>query len=86
MKNYDNLTFLFAGLSLHLFFLFYLDVVMKETGFNKQFFLWFYYNKSNILKLELKLDFSTSFYKLQMKVFLSASSSKRFTLAEVLRF
>lgn len=45
---------------------------MNETGLNKQFLLWFYYKKSNILKLELELDFSTSFYKLQMKVFLSA--------------
>lgn len=59
---------------------------MNETGFNKQFLLLFYYNKSNILKLELKPDFSTSFYKVQMQVFLSALSSKRFTLAEVLRF
>lgn len=72
MENYDNLIFLFAGLSLHLFFVFYLCVVMNETGFSKQFLLWFYYSKSNILKLELELDFSTSFYKLQMKVFLSA--------------
>lgn len=86
MKNYDNLIFLFAGLSLHLFFVFYLGVVMNETGFNKQFLLLFYYNKSNILKLELKPDFSTSFYKLQIKVVNSALSSKRFTLAEVLRF
>lgn len=59
IKNYVNLIFLFAGLSLHLFFVFYLGVVMNETGFNKQFLLWFYYNKSNILKLELELDFST---------------------------
>lgn len=40
MENYDNLIFLFA---LHLFFVFYLGVVMNETGFNKQFLLWFYY-------------------------------------------
>lgn len=72
MKNYVNLIFLFAGLSLHLFFVFYLGVVMNETGSNKQFLLWFYYNKSNFSKLELELDFSTSFYKLQMQVFLSA--------------
>lgn len=86
MENYDSQIFLFAGLKFHLFFVFYLGVVMNETGFNKQFLLWFYYNKANILKLELELDFSTSFCKLQMKVFLSALSYKRFTLAEVLRF
>lgn len=73
MENYDNVIFfLFASLSLHLFFVFYLGIVMNETGFNKQFLLRFYYNKSNIWKLELELYFSTSFYKLQMKVFLSA--------------
>lgn len=79
MKNYDNQIFLFASLSLHLFFVFYLGVVMNETSFNKQFSLWFNYKKSNILKLELELDFSTSFYKFQLKFFLSALSSKWFT-------
>lgn len=78
MKNYVNLIFLFAGLSLHLFFVFYLGVVMNEAGFNKKFLSWFYYNKSNISKLELELDVSTSFYKLQMKVFLSAFIIMRF--------
>lgn len=38
MKNHDNLIFLFASLSLHLFFVFYLGAVMNETSFNKQFF------------------------------------------------
>lgn len=57
MKNHHNLIFLFASLSLHLFFVFYLGVVMNETGFKNQFLLLFYYNKSNILKLKLEFDF-----------------------------